>query len=170
MECEKVDSAHKSLFCLTAVPCQKQASVLLGLEFCWVICSLSVCDCRRSVGFTMGSYQVFLRWNLNKFSIVWDALLIWTPRTFIIFFVVFLETSQWEKVAFLLFILFLSIMTELNFFFESIFSFFQKLALQSLNFFKIYFRARWLFFPRMSMQNNRNKIILPYKVKWEHNP
>ena len=37
MECEKVDAAHKSQLCLTAVPCQEEASVLLSLEFCGII-------------------------------------------------------------------------------------------------------------------------------------
>lgn len=58
MECEKVDSAPKSLLCLTAVPCQEEASVLLSLEFCWIIFSPSACD-YRCVGFTVSSYQVF---------------------------------------------------------------------------------------------------------------
>ena len=34
MECEKVDSVHKSWLCVTAVPCQEEASVPLNLEFC----------------------------------------------------------------------------------------------------------------------------------------
>ena len=34
MECEEVDSVHKSQLCLTAVPCQEEASVPLSLEFC----------------------------------------------------------------------------------------------------------------------------------------
>lgn len=36
MECEKVDSAHRSQLCLTAVPCQEETSVLLSLEFCGI--------------------------------------------------------------------------------------------------------------------------------------
>lgn len=60
MEYEQVDPARKSQLCLTAVPCQKEASVLLRLEFCGIIFfSLSVCVCGRSVGFPVESYQVF---------------------------------------------------------------------------------------------------------------
>lgn len=37
MESEKVDLVHTSLLCLTAVPCQEEACVLLSLGFCQII-------------------------------------------------------------------------------------------------------------------------------------
>lgn len=59
MECEEADRAPRSLLCLTAGPHQGEASVLIKLKILLDYILLSVCDSRRSVGFTVDSYQVF---------------------------------------------------------------------------------------------------------------
>lgn len=45
MESEKVDLVHTSLLCLTAVPCQEEACVLLSLGFCQIIFFSFFCLC-----------------------------------------------------------------------------------------------------------------------------